>query len=205
MLTFYYSKDSSALAAHILLEEIGVPYHAQEVSIPGNEHTKPDFLALTPKGRVPVLRDGDRVITENPAILTYLAERFPQAGMLPNTPLDRARVHEINAYLCATVHVAYAHLHRGARWADDAAAIDAMKRKVADNLSDAAALIDTRYLAGPFALGDSYSIADPYLFLVPRWLAKAGVGLEQFPRLRSHKAALEDRPATRRALEVHGR
>lgn len=204
MLTFYYSKNSSALAGHILLEEIGAAYHALEVSIADHEHLTPDYLALNPKGRVPALRDGDRIVTENPAILTYLAERFPDAGMLPTSAGDRARVHEINAYLCATVHVAYAHLHRGARWTDQPAAIDAMNDKVADNLSDAAALIETRYLKGPFALGEHYSIADPYLFLVHRWLAKAGVGLDAFPRLKAHRDVLTQRPATQRALEVHG-
>ncbi len=204
MKTLYISRGSSALAAHILMEEIGAPYRIEEVPIPEGAHRSAGYLALNPKGRVPTLVDGDTVVTENPAILTYLAETHPEAGLLPQDAATRARVNEIAAYLCATVHVAFAHKQRGGRWADDPDVIAGMQVRVADNLRDCAAVIDGHCLTGPFVLGEHYSLIDPYMFLVPRWMAAAGVALDAYPRLGAHRAAMLARPATQTVLAAHG-
>ena len=204
MLTLYYAKGSSALASHLLLEEVGAEYAVHEVPIAHGANHEPAYLAVNPKGRVPALKTPEGVITENPAILNYVAATHPQAGMLPDTPFKRAEADALNAYLCATVHVAFAHLLRGARWADSAEAQAAMKDKVAANLADCAQVIEDHYLRGPWALGDSYTHCDAYLFLVPRWLAKAGVDLSDFPKLEAHHNALLHRPATLAVMAIHG-
>ncbi len=203
MLVFYYSKNSSAVSAHILLEEVGAVYQTVEVPIAEGKHKEPAFLSINPKGRIPALAVGDRVITENPAILTFLAEAHAGAGVLPDDPVARARVHEVNAFLSSTAHVAYAHFRRGARWADDPAAIQSMQAKAAQNLRDTARVVEDHYIEGPFVLGPAYSIADPYLFLMHRWLAKVGVDLADYPHLAAHQAAVAARPATQRVLALH--
>lgn len=204
MLTLYYDAGTSALASHILLEEVGADYRLAPVALAAGEHRDPAFLEINPKGRVPVLVTPEGVITENPAILTYVAATHPQAGMLPETAFGRAQADALNAYLCGTVHVAFAHRFRGARWADDAAAIAAMAAKAPANLRDCAALIEAHYLTGPWALGPRFSLCDAYLALVPRWLEKAGIDLAEFPRLSAHWAALRARPAVARVLALHG-
>lgn len=204
MLTYYYSKASSALAAHILLEEIGVDYDAVEVSIAKGAHKTPEYLAINPKARVPALRDGAAIVTENPAILGYLAARFPEKGLLPTDPLGRARADEVMAYLCATGHIAFAHIRRGIRWSDDPDVIEGMKLKVPQNMREVAELVEAHYLAGPWVLGAQYSVCDPYLFLLPQWLKVAGVPLADFPKLNAHHDAMMARPATQRAMELHG-
>ena len=204
MLTLYYAKGTSALAAHIALEEAGATYATVEVPLSEGAHKTDAFLAVNPKARVPALATPEGVITENPAILTYVAATHPDAGLLPVTPFARAQADALNAYLCATVHVAFAHKFRGARWADDPAAIAAMQAKVADNLRDCAALIEAHFLRGPWAMGDAFTLCDAYLALVPRWLAGAGVDVAEFPRIAGHWAALRARPATARVLALHG-
>lgn len=204
MLTLYYAKGSSALASHLLLEEVGAEYAVHDVPIAHGAHHEPAYLDINPKGRVPALKTPEGVITENPAILNYVAATHPQAGMLPDTPFERAEADALNAYLCATMHVAFAHLLRGARWADDPAAQAAMKNKVASNLADCARVIETHYLKGPWAMGDRYTHCDAYLVLVPRWLAKAGVDLSDYPKLEAHHTALLHRPATLAVMAVHG-
>jgi glutathione S-transferase len=204
MLVLYYAKGTSALASHILLEEVGADYILQEVPIADGAHREEAYLAINPKARVPALRTPEGVITENPAILTYVAATHPEAGMLPDTPFARGRADALNAYLCATVHVAYAHLLRGARWADDDAARKAMQAKVPSNLADCAGLIERHFLEGPWALGETFTHCDAYLALVPRWLSGAGVDLASFPKLAAHWNALRDRPAVRRVFAVHG-
>ncbi|MCC5956780.1 MAG: glutathione S-transferase family protein [Natronohydrobacter sp.] len=203
MLTFYYAKGTSALAAHILLEELGVTYQAVEVALAQGAHKQAEFLQINPKARVPALATSEGVITENPAILTYLGATHPEAEMLPEGAFARAEADALNAYLCATMHVAFAHKFRGARWADDPAAIEAMGAKVAGNLTDCAALIEAHYLRGPWALGDQFTICDAYLALVPGWLSKAGVSLDQFPKLAAHWAALRARPAAGWVIAWH--
>ena len=204
MYTLYYSKGSSALSAHILLEELGADFTIEERPIPKGAHLEPDYLAVNPKGRVPALQTPDGILTENPAILWYLGEVHLQAGLLPETPIERARLQELNAYICATVHIAFAHKQRGHRWCDDAEAIAAMKPKVAANLRDCAAYIENHALKGPWVLGDAFSVSDPYLFLVPRWLEVCEVDLAGFPKLQAHFDAMKARPATQRAMAQQG-
>lgn len=204
MLTLYFAKDSSALASHLLLEEVCADYTAHEVPITQGAHHEASYLAINPKARVPALQTPNGVITENPAILTYVAATHPEAHMLPDTPFERAEADALNAYLCATMHVAFAHNLRGARWADSAEAQEAMKKKVASNLHDCAALIESHYLKGPWAMGDRYTLCDAYLFLAPRWLMKAGVDVAQFPKLHAHHTAMLARPATLAVMAVHG-
>ena len=88
MLKFFYSNGSSALAAHILLEEVGAAYEAIEVSISGGEHRKPQFLERNPKGRIPVLETPDGPIFETGAILLWLADRH---GLMAPAPQDTDR------------------------------------------------------------------------------------------------------------------
>lgn len=204
MYKLYISMGSSALAPHILLEETGADYTIVEKPIASGAHLEPDYLAVNPKGRVPALETEDGVITENPAILWYLGEAFPHHGFLPGTPYHRAKAQELNAYICATVHVAFAHAQRGRRWADDPMVIEGMKPKVAANMRDCTDLIETHYLTGPWALGERYSICDPYLFLVQRWLGIIGVPVTDYPKLEAHRDAMMARPATQAALAQHG-
>jgi glutathione S-transferase len=204
MVTLYISKGSSALAPHILLEEAGADYTIEERPIASGAHLTPDYLTINPKGRVPALETEDGVITENPAILWYLGEAFPEQEFLPDALYQRAKAQELNAYICATVHVAFAHAQRGHRWADEPAVIEGMKPKVAANMRDCAKLIETHYLKGPWALGERYSICDPYLFLVQRWLGITGIAVADFPRIAAHRDAMFARPATQTVLAVHG-
>ncbi len=204
MLTLYYAKGSSALASHIFLEEVGATYDLHEVPIQAGAHKESDFVAVNPKMRVPALKTPEGIITENPAILNYVAATHPAAGMLPESPFERARIDAFNAYLCATMHVAFAHKLRGTRWADDAAALKDMAAKVPSNLADCAKLLEEHLMVGPWAMGAQYTSCDAYLALVPQWLGKAGVDLSLYPKLSAHRDASLARPATQRVMDIHG-
>lgn len=200
----YFAKGSSALAPHILLEETGGPYESHEISIAEGQHQKPAFLTLNPKGRVPVLETHDGVITENPAILEYIATAYPDNQLLPNGAFAQARARSLCAYLCATAHVAFAHKLRGARWATEPVALADMQAHVPRNMMDCATYLESRHNNGLWALGGTYSYCDPYLFLFGLWMEKAGLNLETFPKLAAHHAAMHQRDATKRALMAHG-
>lgn len=203
MLTLYYAKATAALAPHILLEEVGAEYDLHLLDFASKQHQAADYLAVNPKGRVPTLKTPEGLLTETPAILTYIGQTFPKAGMLPETPFDLGRAQAFNTYLAATVHVNHAHRMRGARWSDDPAAHESMRAKVAQNMTDCAAVIEAHYLSGPWVMGEAYTICDPYLYVISRWMEVDDTDLARFPRLASHRQAMEDRAAVQAVLPLH--
>jgi glutathione S-transferase len=201
MLKLYYAPNTCALASHISLEEAGATYEGVRLSFADGEQRKPDYLAINPKGRVPALVTDRGILTETPAILAFIAQSFPAARLAPiDDAFAFARVQAFNSYLCATVHVAHAHRLRGARWADDEAAIEAMKRKVPQSVGDCFDLIEREMIEGPWVMGNDYTICDPYLFTVARWLEGDGVDINRFPKVRDHNARMSARLAVQRAL-----
>ena len=203
-LRLHASKGSIALAAHIALEETGAPYEVVWLDFKSGEQRGPAYAAINPKGRVPALETPHGVLTETPAILDYLAAIHPEAGLMPSDPWLAAKAREMLLYLAATVHVAHAHGPRGSRWADDPGAQAAMKAKVPANIAECLGLIETRYLAGPWVLGEVWSAADIHLHVICRWADGDGAPLAGFPALAAHAAAMEARPATARVLAEHG-
>ncbi len=201
MFTFFYAPGTCALASHIVLEEVGAPYEAVRLDFSQNEQRKPEYLAINPKGRVPALVSERGVLTETPAILAFLAQSFPAAQLAPlDDPYAFAELQAFNSYLCSTVHVARAHGRRGNRWADDPAAIEAMKSKVASNMLDCFTLIERELFKGPWVFGERYSVADAYLFTVAGWLEGDGVNVTTLGKTLEHRARMDARPAVKRAL-----
>ena len=205
MWTFFYAQNTCALASHIALEEAGLPHEARRIDFARDEQRAPDFLAINPKARVPALVTERGILTETPAILAFIAQTRPEAGLAPlDDAFAFAEVQAFNSYLCSTVHVAHAHRMRGTRWADDPAAIEAIKKKVPETVGACFRLIEAEMLKGPWVMGERYGIADAYLFTLSAWLAKDGVDIETLPRVKAHRAAMLARPAVQRALAAEG-
>ena len=194
MLRLYYAPDTCALASHIALEQVGAEYEAVRVDFTANGENSTEYLRINPKGRVPALVTSRGILTETPAILQYICQTFPDAGLAPlDDVFEMARMNEFNSFLCSTVHVAHAHRMRGNRWADDPLAIKAMQKKVPQSVGESFALIE-RDFDGPWALGERYSVSDIYLFTLAQWLEGDGVNPEQFPRIADHRMRMRDDP-----------
>jgi glutathione S-transferase len=202
--TLFLAKGTSALAPHILLEEIGADYTTKVLSIPDKDHLSAEYLRINPRGRVPALQTSHGVLVENPAILAYLAQVHPHKNLAPAEPFAFAQAQSVNLYLAATMHVAFAHKGRGARWADDPAAIAAMQAKVPDTIAECADFIEKNLLKGPWVLGETYSMCDPYVFLAHRWMAANDISLAIYPKLEAHTHAMKQRPAVKAAMAQHG-
>ncbi|MFZ5528829.1 MAG: glutathione S-transferase family protein [Pseudomonadota bacterium] len=201
--TFYFAPGTCSLAVHIALEETGAPFQAVRVDLAQGQQRTPDYLKLNPKGRVPMLLTAQGALTETPALLLYVAQSFPQAGLAPlSDPFALARLQAFNSYLCSTVHVAHAHGKRGSRWVDaqDSTAIEAMRRHVPTSYGDCFELIERELLQGPWVMGEAYSIADAYLFTLAGWLESDGVDPARFPKVLAHRQRMAERPAVQRAL-----
>jgi glutathione S-transferase len=201
MLTLYFSPNACSLASHVALEEIGAPYEAKRVNFGAEQQKSPEYLALNPKARVPTLMTDRGIITETPAILAFLAQSFPEKKLAPlDDAFAFAELQAVNSYFCSTVHVAHAHKGRGPRWADEESSFADMKRKVPQTMAACFELIEGKLLKGPWVMGEAFTVADPYLFLLTRWAEGDGVDLSRLPRVSDHYARMNARPAVQTVL-----
>ncbi len=163
----YYSPGACSLACRISLHEAGVSAEYAKVDLKAKTVEGSDYLAINPKGYVPmlVLDDGEK-ITENVAVLAWVADQHPELG--PDGPLARFRLIEMLAYLSSEVHVAFKPMFRG----DGDAELNAARETVSRRLG----LLDER-LSGSYLFGDRFSVADAYLFVMLRWARKFDVPL----------------------------
>jgi glutathione S-transferase len=201
MLKLYYAPGTCALASHIALAEAGAPYTTEKLDFKNNQQNSPEYLKINPKGRVPTLVTDHGILTETPATLAFIAQSFPKAGLAPlDDAFAFAQVQAINSYLCSTVHVAHAHKSRGYRWANDETSFDDMKRKVPQTMAAYFALIERDMIRGPWVMGETYTICDPYLYTVALWLEGDGVDVSALPKVMAHRQRMSERPAVQRVM-----
>jgi glutathione S-transferase len=182
MLTLYFAPGSSSMAVHIALHEIGVAFECRPLSFKNGDLRAPDFLALNPEGKVPVLLVDGRPLTEVAAILFYLAKRFPDAKLLPrDDPEAEAQALSWMSFIASTLHPA--------------------RQRGLDYAKEVYGIADRR-LGDGWALG-RYSIADIHLFRLYWRLANSlHPAPETFPSLTAHYARMMARPAVQRTIET---
>jgi glutathione S-transferase len=201
MIKLYYAPGSVSLASHIALEEAGAVYGAvlMDASARAAGGGR-DYLAINPKGRVPALATDLGVLTETLAILAWIAAEYPQAQLMPADSWRFAQAQAFNSYLATTVHVAHAHRYRGYRWATEENSFEDMRRKVPASMTDCFALIERELLAGPWVMGDQFTVCDGYLFTTADWAEGDGVDMTLLPRVMEHRERVRARPAVRKVL-----
>jgi glutathione S-transferase len=206
-LKLYYSPGACSLASHIALEESGLSFEPVRINFAEGQQRSAEYLAINPKGRVPAVVDGSFALTENPAILRYVARKAPQAGLWPEDPEQEARCAEWCAWCSSTIHVAYAHVRRAERYATSEAAKAEVVENGRETCRDIWAQVDAKLGRGPWALGELYSAADPYLLVFWFWGRGEVLGFDMardFPNWTAQARRLAARPAVRRVLEREG-
>lgn len=203
MLILYYAPGACSRASHIALREAGADFEIRRVDFASAEQRGDAYRQVNPKGRVPALVTGRGTLTETPAILAYVAQQYPQARLAPlDDPFAFAEMQAFNSYLCSTVHVAHAHRMRGERWADDPAAWEELKRKSPEVIDACFHLMEDELVTGPWAIGDQYTVADPYLFTITQWLRVHDLDVARYPKIAAHHQRMLERPAVQAVLEA---
>ena len=198
----YYAPGACSLADHIVLEWIGAPYQAVRLS--RADMKAPDFLRINPAGAVPALEDDGWVLTQNSAILNYLADLHPDAGLGGDgSPKSRAEVNKWLAFLNSDLHPTFKPLFGATAYLEDAEAIERSKDDARKKLRGLFERVDAQ-LATQDWLGGSRSIADPYLYVVLRWAHKTGVDLAGLDNLVRFSQRMESDPAVQRVLADEG-
>ncbi len=193
----YYAPGTISIAVAIALQEAGLDYEPIKIDFAAKEQSGAGYAQINPKGRVPALVVDGGILTETGALLEYIADISPAAELRPTDPLLLARMREVMFYLASTMHVAHAHKLRGSRWADKTSSYKDMKAKVPQTVRDCCRYITANGLRGPFVLGEQISIADCYLYVVCTWLDGDGVTIDDFPKIKSFMAAMEQRDSVR--------
>lgn len=201
----YFSPGAVSMATHMALEEVGAPYVLEPISTRDGEQRSPRYLAVHPLGRLPALEIAPGVIlTETPALLTYLAEQNPKRDLLPQDPLLRARAHEWMSLLASSVHVAFLSFFRSDRYTSNEAAKEALKVDGRQHFWRMMAHLESRLPEAGFALGEKYTLCDAYLTVFFLWARRFEFPVAELPRYQQVATQVLARPAIRRTLEQEG-
>ena len=201
MLTLYYSPGVCSMASHIALEEIGAPYEKRPTLLPKGEHKSEAYLKINPRGKVPALDADGKVITENTAILTYLARRFPEKKLMPADPIDEARCIATMAWFSNTVHPCYTHYMRPERYAEGEAAQASVKETGRNAFYTQCREIDSMIQGNEWIMGSQFTVADGYALVFYGWGLRANLPMHELVNYTAWKERILKRPAVRRVLE----
>ncbi len=184
MLTLYFSPGSSAMATHIALHEVGVPFERRLVSLAKGEQHLPEYLAVNPEGKVPTLLVDGLKLTEVAATLYYLARRYPEAGLWPQGGLEaEAEAISWMSFIAATIHPA--------------------RRIGLERWREVFKIADPKLGPNEWAVGGHYSIADIHLFrLYWRFKTTTAPAAGEYPSLDAHFERIMARPAVKQTIEI---
>jgi glutathione S-transferase len=201
MLTLYYSPGACSMASHITLEETGANYEAVPIMLAKNEHKAESYLKINPRGKVPALKIDNDVITENTAILTYLAKTFPEKSLMPRDLLGEVRSISTMAWLSNTVHPCFTHIFRPERFSVDESATpgikEAGKQSFLANLKE----IDGLLAGKQWIQGAQFTTCDPYALVFYSWGSRIELPLKELKNYTAWKDRMLQRPAVRKILE----
>ncbi len=196
----YFSPGACSLAPHIVVLEAGLPCVLEKTDLKTKKTAAgADYLAINPKGSVPALQlDDGRVLTEGPAVTQYLADLKPESSLAPRAgTFERYQLMEILNYITSEVHKGFSPLFNPATGADARATSIANLGKRFDWLS-------THLGARPHLLGETFTVADAYLFTVLSWSGHVGIDLGKWPVLTAYVARIGQRPKVQQALREEG-
>jgi len=190
----YFAPLACSMATRISLYEAGADAHYIQRDRNKRLPDGSDFNAINPLGMVPTLRTDDgEILTENTAVLQYVAEQFPKAKLAPTNGIERARLQKWLSFVST-------ELHKGTFMPLFSSAAPAEAKSYALSLADARFAILEKHLTGREFLLDRFSIADAYLFTVLNWTGATPLKLDSYPAIQAYIARLQQRPSIAKSL-----
>ena len=196
----FYSSGACSLSPHIVAHEAGIELRLQKVDLKTKTiATEGDYLKINPKGSVPALQlDDGQVLTEGPVVVQYLADLKPAKGLAPPAgTMARYRLQEWLGYINSELHKTYSPLFRAETPAETRAdRLAYLVRRYG--------IVEKQLAAQPFLMGESFTVADAYLFTVTNWAGKVQFDLSPFPNVRAFQERVAARPAVKAAMQAEG-
>lgn len=195
----FYMAGACSLSPHIALREAGLPFELVAVGRDKKTADGRDFTTINPYGYVPALElDDGQVLLEGPAIVQYIADLKPEAGLAPAAgTLDRYRLQSVLTFINSELHKAIGALFNPAFRAEDK---PAQIERIRTRLDQFSAQVGSR----EWLVGERFSVADAYLFVVLGWLRFFDINVADWPNLAAHQARVASRPAVQAALKAEG-
>jgi glutathione S-transferase len=196
----YYSPGACSLSPHIVSRELGLPVELKKV----NNKDKTfdgggDFRKVNGKGYVPALElDNGQVLTEGPAIVQYLADQKPEAGLAPKAgSFERYKLQEWLNFITSELHKAFSPLFRPNTPED-------YKPVAKENIGNRLQWLDQQLAGKDYLMGKTFTVADAYLFVVVGWSKHVGIDTSKYPNLSAYLARVGARPKVQEALKAEG-
>jgi glutathione S-transferase len=205
-LKLYFAPGACSFVPHSLLETAGADFEPVMVKLHKNEQDEAAFRAVNPRGQVPVLVDGEQVITQIVAIVSYLDAKFPQQQFLPREPLARTRVLETLAWMNNTVHPTFTHVFMPFKFAGTPEAQEELKsfnaKVYAKLLGEIDAMASKAAAEGrPWLGGERLGPLDVYALVLLRWGGFAKIDPTSYPALWAHVQKVAQQPGVAKAIE----
>ena len=202
----YFAPGACSFVPHTLLETARAPFEAVMVKLYKGEHHSPEYKAINPRSQVPVLVDGNQVITQIVAIVSHLYDRFPQLGFIAREPQARSRMLETLAWMNNTVHPTFTHVFMPHKFAESDAAKAEIKsfntRLYQGHLAELNTLVEQAAGVGQaYLAGDGFGPLDAYALTLVRWGGMVGIDPEAFPASWALVQRIAQLPAVARAIE----
>lgn len=195
----YYSPGACSQAPHILMHEVGLSHEAERVDLKNKTlEDGSSYLRVNPKGVVPALQlDNGEVLTENSVILQYIGDRAGSRDVLAQQgDYRRYRALESVNFITTELHKRFSYLFR-----TDAS--NDTKQLIIDDLGKKLDFLNERLGSGPFLMGDTLTLGDPYLFVIAGWTEKF-IGLDRWPNIAAFHERMLQRPSVRNVLAFEG-
>jgi glutathione S-transferase len=196
----YFSPGACSLSPHIVAQEVGIPLTLVKVDTAKKTLADGgDYWAVNPKGYVPAMElDNGELLTEGPTIVQYLADKKPEAKLLPPAgTMERYRVQEMLGYINSEIHKTYSPLFRPTTTPE-------LRKDREEYLRKRYGLVEKQLAKGPYLFGEQFTVADAYLFTVTNWANFVKLDLSEFPNLLAFQARVAGRPGVQAALVAEG-
>jgi glutathione S-transferase len=200
VMKLYFAPGACSLSPHIVMREAGLNFELEQVN---NQEKKTksgqDFWKVNPKGQVPVLElDNGEKLTEGPIVVQYLADQKPGSGLLPAAgTMERYRVQEWLNFITSELHKSFGPIFRPTT-------PEEFKTISKENLGKRFDYLDKHLAGRQFLTGDTFTVADAYLFTVLRWTARINMDLGKWPNLKAYVDRIAARPKVQEALKAEG-
>lgn len=201
MLKLYYSTGACAMASHIALEEAGAAHELQLINLRNGEQRTPEYLAINPAGVTPALQTDQGVLTQNAAILAWVAQTHADRDLAPTADAFQfARFNAFNGFLSSSLHPALGKVLFSRPALEGDARADAVEAALGK-----LQLVEDHYLEGPWVFGETWTLSDGYLMVFTRWARQADLlDAGRFPKLNAHLDRVQARDAVQRMLKAEG-
>ena len=195
----YYSPGACSLAPHIAMRELGIPVELKKVDLKAKQYEGGDYKQVNGKGYVPAIATDDgTVLTECPAILQYLADQKPEAGLAPkNGTMERYHLQEWLNFLTSEVHKQFSPLFRPNT-------PEEYKSIAKENLGKRFDWLDQQLAGKDYLTGKQFSVADAYLFVLTNWTKPTNIDLSKWPNVQAFQKRVAARPKVKEAMQAEG-